>query len=287
MSQHKRKKITVTKVVVLILILSVLWFVFSFSVTKSKFKNDLDNLKATNRIDEKQVFEEEDFENFPMPIQKYLEGCGYIGKEQMSYMCMSYHDVDFKQGKSGPNLTIDYTSYSFVAQPARIALIDSSMFGIPFEGYDYYYDGIGGMKGVIARYITLFNQTGPEMDKACLATFLSECLFEPAVLLQDYITLEEVDDYHVKATITYGGQTASGIFEFNDNYEYISFATNDRAVANSDGTMEYVPWTAACSEYRTADNGIKYPSRFQAIWNYPDEDFIYFDGEISSINYRI
>ena len=114
------------------------------------------------------------------------------------------------------------------------------MFGIPFEGDDYYSNGKGGMKGVIAKSITLFDQTGPEMDKACLATFLAECLFEPSVLLEDYIKFEKIDDYHVSATISYGGQKASGI---------------------------------------------KYPTRFSAIRNYPEGDFIYFDGKISSVSY--
>lgn len=39
-----------------------------------------------------------------------------------------------------------------------MALIDSRMFGIPFEGYDYYQNGIGGMKGMLAKAIPLFNQ---------------------------------------------------------------------------------------------------------------------------------
>lgn len=43
----------------------------------------------------------------------------------------------------------------FINEPCRMALIDSSMFGIPFEGYDYYQNGTGGMKGVIAKAITL------------------------------------------------------------------------------------------------------------------------------------
>ena len=90
-----------------------------------------------------------------------------------------------------------------MAQPAKIALIDSSMFGILFEGRDYYANSTGGMKGVIAKVITLFDQTGSRMDKTCLATFLAECMFEPSVLLQDYITFEEIDDYHVRATISY------------------------------------------------------------------------------------
>ena len=163
--------------------------------------------------------------------------------------------------------------------------IDSSMFGIPFEGYDYYQNGIGGMKGVIAKVITLFDQTGADMDKACLATFLAESLFAPTILLQDYITFEEITPYKIRTTITYEGQVASGIFTFNEQYEMISFTTNDRAVAGTDGNMEYVPWSALCNDYQLASNGIKYPTKFQAVWNYPAGDFVYFDGVISEVSY--
>lgn len=166
-----------------------------------------------------------------------------------------------------------------------MALIDSSMFGIPFEGYDYYQNGTGGMKGVIAKAITLFDQTGVDIDKACLATFLAESLFAPTILLQDYITFEEISDFEVQATISYKEQKASGIFTFNEQYEMISFTTNDRAVAGTDGSMEYIPWSALCGDYQISVNGIKYPSKFQAVWNYPDGDFIYFDGIISKVSY--
>lgn len=166
-----------------------------------------------------------------------------------------------------------------------MALIDSSMFGIPFEGYDYYQNGTGGMKGVIAKAITLFDQTGSDMDKACLVTFLAESLFAPTILLQDYITFEEISDFEVRATISYKGQTASGIFTFNEQYEMISFTTNDRAVANTDGTVEYITWSALCGDYAVAKNGIKYPTKFQAVWNYPDGDFTYFDGTIHEVSY--
>ena len=189
-------------------------------------------------------------------------------------------------GRNGPNLTIDYTQYDYVLKPSRLALIESSMFGIPFQGYDYYLDGRGGMKGVIAKLFTLFDQTGEDMDRACLATFLAECMFVPTVLLQDYIEFEEISEYQVKATITAYNQTVSGIFTFNENYEMVSFSTNDRAVIGIDGAAEYVPWSAVCGNYRIGTDGINHPTSFQAVWNYQDEDFIYFDGTISDITYE-
>ena len=65
------------------------------------------------------------------------------------------------------------------------------------------------------------------MDEACLATYLAESMFVPSILLQDYISFEEISDYEVKAIIRHGGQTASGIFAFNEQYEFVSFTTLD------------------------------------------------------------
>ncbi len=264
----------------------MIWFNISYSPVKQQFQKDIASLSAENQLSvDNKVFSDNDFSYLPTAIQRYIENCGYIGTPKMSYLKMEYHDVDFLQGKNRPTLKINYTQYNFVNEPCRMALIDSSMFGVPFEGYDYYQNGNGGMKGVIAKAITLFDQTGADMDKACLATFLAESLFAPTILLQDYITFEEISDFEVRVTITYGGQTASGIFTFNEQYEMISFITNDRAVAGTDGSIEYVPWSALCGDYQFSESGIKYPTKFQAVWNYPDEDFIYFDGAISEVSY--
>lgn len=266
--------------------LLMIWFSIPYSPVKSQFNKDITAISAENRLTVGgEVFTEKDFSHLPTAIQKYIENCGYIGKRKMSYLIMGYHNVDFSQGRKGPNLKIDYTQYNFLSEPCRIAMIDSSMFGIPFEGYDYYHNGIGGMKGVIAKVFTLFDQKGAEMDKACLVTFLAESLFVPTALLQDYIAFEEISDFEVRATISCAGQTASGIFTFNEQYEMISFTTNDRAAARADGSLEYVPWSALCSSYQLNENGIKCPTKFQAVWNYPEGDFTYFDGVISEVTY--
>lgn len=282
----KRKMLAVIGVMLLFVGVILAWFYIPYSPVKSDFQKDVGTLISENQVrTDNGVFAKKDFRDLPVAIQKYIEGCGYIGTPKMSYLKMEYRNVDFAQGKNGPSLKIDYTQYNFINKPCRLALIDSSMFGIPFEGYDSYQNGIGGMKGVIAKTITLFNQTGADMDKACLATFLAESLFAPTILLQDYITFEEISTHKIRATITYGGQVASGIFTFNELYEMISFTTNDRAVAGTDGSMEYIPWSAVCNDYQLASNGIKYPTRFQAVWNYQDGDFVYFDGVISEVSY--
>lgn len=278
------KKIMTLIIIALILILVLVWFRIPYSPLKAQFNNDADALKAKNNTyTGSEVFAEEDFADMPAGIQKYIENCGFIGKPKTNYVMMEYHDVDFAQGKTGPKLKIDYTQIDFVKEPVRMALIQSYMFGIPFQGYDYFNNGTGGMKGVLAKCFTLFDQRGREMDRACLATYLAECIFAPSALLQDNIVLEELSEYEVKVIAAYKGETVSGIYHFNDEYEMISFTTNDRAVSNSDGSFELVPWTAECGGYEFGTGGIKYPTTFKAIWNYSDGDFTYFDGKIAGI----
>ena len=171
----------------------LVWFHIPYSPVKRCFAKDVENLKASNKLQEEgQVFRSEEFSKLPIVIQRYIEHCRYIGTPKMSYLKMKYHDVDFMQGKDGPALKIDYTQYDFVSEPCRMALISSSMFGVPFEGYDYYQNGVGGMKGVIAKGITLFHQTGEEMDKASYPIRAVEGMETAWVLIDCYSVIVSI-----------------------------------------------------------------------------------------------
>lgn len=264
----------------------LIWLHIPYSPLKAQFLQDVASLQEHSISVDSDVFTEKDFEDLPIAIQRYVKNCGYIGTPKMNYMTINFHNVQFKQGKNGSSLTIDYTQYNFLESVSRLAFIESSLFSIPFEGYDYYNNGIGSMQGVIGKTITLFHQTGAEMDKAALVTFLAECLFMPSVILQDSVHFNEINDFEVEATISYHNQTVSGIFHFNEDYEMTSFITKDRAVSENDGTMKYIPWSAICGDYVYTNLGIKFPTKFKAVWHYEDGDLNYFDGKISEIRYN-
>lgn len=268
----------------LLLVISI--FIF-FKIPYSKLKKDFNNVSSElikKSVSNNEVFTEEDIKDLPSPVKRYFEYCGFIGTEKMSYMKATFKDVTFKTGKDKPSIKIDYTQYNFVNMPDRIAFIDSSMFGIPFQGFDSYLNGIGNMKGVIAKFYTMFDQTGDDMDMASLVTYLAECFIVPTVVLQDYITWEAIDDNHAKATISYYDISASGIFTFKENGEMVSFTTNDRIATETDGTTKKVKWTAICSDYKES-KGIKKPTIFKAIWHYSDGDQVYFNSEQIIIEY--
>ena len=263
----------------------IIYFNISYSAIRNNFKNDY-KLLSERSADKKEYFKSEDFENFPLPIQKYIANNGFIGKEKMDYVYMEYSDVDFAQNPE-KRIKIDYSQYNFANRANRIAMINSSIFGIPFEGYDYYINGQGGMKGMLAKMVTLFHEKGKEMDKGALCTYLSECLFVPSsIIYNERLSFEEIDPYNVRASIDDNGTKVSGIFSFNEDYEITSFYTEDRPAIKDDGNIDYIPWSANILSYKKYKNGINMASHVQIIWHYPKEDFLYFDGHVDKLIYK-
>ena len=53
--------------------------------------------------------------------------------------------------------------------------------------------------------------------------YLGEIVWVPSAALSDYITWEEMDSTTARATMSYEGITASGIFKFDENGAFVSF----------------------------------------------------------------
>lgn len=277
-----------SKKIIAFIVVILLSVIFALKIPFSKTKNEFNRIVASlasESIQLEEVYTEESIANLPTPVQKYMRYCGFIGTPKKSYMKINYHDVKFSFGKDKPVTRIDYLQHNFVNEPNRIAYIDSSTFGIPFEGLDAFFEGTGSMKGVIGKLFVLFNQTGKVMDKSALVTFLSEILFFPNAALQSYVKWEAIDDFHANAIISCYGMSASGIFAFNEKGEMISFVTDDRSAIASDGSSEAIRWSICCDEYKEVD-GIRRPTVFKAIWHYGNGELIYFDGEGTITEYN-
>ena len=287
----RKKKMILLLIIFALIVLVIFWFNIPYSPFRNQFKKDLNKqIKLSEsflRDTSKTVYEKEDFESLPPLLQAYIEECGYFGSPRKSILQMEYKKVEFALGQNRPKLKIDYTQVDFANIPIRLAFIDSKMFGVPFQGYDYFVNGKGGMKGVLAKSFQLFDQTGEQMDKAALVTYLAEIIFLPEALLQNCMSFNQLDSHRVEARIEYNGLKACGIYHFNDAHEMIYFSTDERGQSSSDGSIENIPWEAQCREYKLYSDGIKRPSIFRAVWKYPDQDFIYFDGKISSVDGKI
>lgn len=280
------KVLTLTLIfLIIIFTIVIIYLSLPSSPLKYKFTQEVKSEISKCKYSD-EVFTQEDFNNLPLPVQRYLNYSGYVGKKKMANARVMYDDVKFKLGIDKPAMKVKYQHYNFVKEPARIAFINTKLYGIPFEGRDKYQNDEGVMTGVLAKLFTLFESKGEQMNQAALVTHLGESIFVPSIFLQDYVTWEAIDNFHAKATIESKGIKASGIFTFNEKGELVKFETDDRVMDSGNGIPQKARWTVEADKY-IESNGIKFPSELRAVWNLPEGDFVYFDGKVVAVDYDI
>lgn len=273
----KKGRKIVIGVIFILLVVIIVYLMIPYSPVKKEYSSIVGELSEANKMP-KSIITEDDLKVLPEVIQKYFIKNGYVGIESTSIIKFDFKDVEFSMGVNKPNIKIDYTVYDFVKEPTRVALIDSKMFGIPFQGIDICKDGNAKMKGTLAKNITLFNTKFDIID----SSYLSECMMHPSLALQENITYKQIDDYSVEATIRKNGRKTTGIFYFNENYEMTHFIDEKRL---SSDTNTYEKWSAVTSDYKVV-NGVNRPTKFQAVWNFSEGDLVYFDSKNMKISYE-
>lgn len=274
-SNKKRKLVWILGVIMILVIAIVTFFQIPYSPTRSEFRGDVQRHMNQSAI-RGGVFTEQDIADLPEPIQNHLRSSGVIGQPIMSGFTMFVPSARLYESRDRP-LTLDYTLYVFAYSPVRLAYMNTSMFGIPFEAYDRVQHGEGVMRGVIGKVIPLFNETGSEMDQGQLLTYLGEFALMPSFIFSDYVTWEPIDAYNARATITYGEISGSGIFTLGDDGFIRYFRTSERAQIHTDGSINFVDWSVVYEDWIRSENGMYMLSNFRVIWHEPEGDLVYFE----------
>jgi Family of unknown function (DUF6544) len=84
-------------------------------------------------------------------------------------------------------------------------------------GRDQYRNGEASLQMRSLSLIPVANKIGRGLNQGDLLRYLGELQWFPAAAMGDYITWEELGANSARATISYGGITASRTFFFGDN----------------------------------------------------------------------
>ncbi|WP_414052479.1 DUF6544 family protein [Macrococcus animalis] len=148
----------------------------------------------------------------------------------------------------------------------RIAFMEGMMFGVPFNGLDYFNKDTAKMQGELFKRFEIFNYETEDLVKGSMLTYLAECFIIPTSLLNEHFTFETANDKQVKAVYKDDLYELSGLFTFNTFNEMISFETIDRPCMDSKGIVHDYSWKAECSHYITNEEEYRIPSNFKASW---------------------
>lgn len=224
--------------------------------------------------------------NLPLPVQRYLQTCGYLGNPAMENARIEWKTANIKQSADGRWTPLECVQYNFVDNPCRIVYLNAALWGIvPFDGRDKYQHDTGNMHIRVMNMIEVENASGKEMDQSSLVTILAEAPMVPSALLQNYIQWKSIDSLTAEATLIYNGYTVRGTFYFNTEGEYIRFETRDR-YHSKNGVHTNYPWIINASEYKNFD-GYRQASMITAAWITENGLYEYWRGEIGSVRYNV
>jgi len=278
--KYSRIAFKITPLIIIIMITSC-------NSIKKLYLSEINESITESNINKGELYTENDFSTLPEPIQKYFKNCGYIGKEKIENIKIDYSNSFIRMSPEKKWIKIKYYQVNFTENPTRLVYITSRIFGLfPFEGRDKYQNGEGNMLIKLLKLFTVADAKGKEMDESALVTLLSDVLFMPSLAIQDKIEWDITDSNSVKAKFKDKGNEVSGIFIFNDNYEFIRFTTNDRFYMLKDGSYLKLKWTIEFNNYRDI-NGVKIPTDVKVIWHMDSGDFEYFKAKVIDIKYNI
>ena len=237
-------------------------------------------------IDSVSILNETDIQDLPDPVQNYLRYTGAIGKPKVyDFRVVSSGEMKRKMGGNWMNIASE--QHNFYSDYARLFYIESSLYGIPFNGLHKYIGNKATMQIKVASIFQVVDAKGEEMDQSETVTFLNDmCLFAPATLIDKNIQWEQVDPLTVKARFVNEGIAISATLYFNEKGELINFTSDDRYFTeNGDEYINY-KWSTPVNRYEDS-GGRKIATYGEAIWHTPEGEFSYAKFDLKEIEYNL
>jgi hypothetical protein len=231
------------------------------------------------------VVSTEETRHLPAPVQKYLEYAGVIGKPKVHNFRAVFRG-SMKRSLESDWIDIKSYQYNFFGDNARLFYIESSLFGIPFDGLHAYIGDNATMQIKVASVFMVADAKGEKMTHGETVTMFNDmCMMAPATLIDRAIQWEPIDTLKVKATFTNRGNTITALLTFNDKGQLIDFISNDRYYSTDGKTYTSYPWSTPVREYRSF-GGRNVPAYAEAIWHTPEGEYSYARFNLEEIEYN-
>ena len=246
-------------------------------------KDELKSFLSKKKV-EKRIVTAEMIDELPPVVQKWLKRSNIVGKEiiQLAYLNQR---GKMKTKPDGSWMSVDAEQYITASPPGFLWIADVKSSLLHLSGRDKYEEGRGHMLIKLFSLIPVVDAKGKEIDQGALLRYLGEIVWAPSAALSDYITWEEVDSTTARATMSYGGITASGIFKFDENGDFVSFEADRYYYRKEGSTLER--WVITAKKNYKEFGGIRVPVTLSVAWKFETGDFTWYKLEIREINYNI
>ncbi len=268
---------TIANVMVLLVAIAA----FSSQYFESTFIKDIKSNLVKTSINKIDLITENDIQSLPLPVQKYLRYCNVLNKPKVKNMKVVFDGEMRDKGKDWFKFTS--VQYNFFDEPTRLFFMKGEMYGTTVPGYHCYQNAAASMQIKLFGFFNVVNIKGAIMTKAETVTVFNDmCLMAPATLVDKRIEWTVIDSLSAKATFTNGINKISAILYFNELGQLINFISDDRSAID----MKQYRFSTPVKDYAEI-NGINIWKYGEAVWHYPDGEFVYGKFKLKSIEYNV
>jgi len=226
--------------------------------------------------------------DLPAPVQRYLSKA-LGGVETYPTVVSLEQRGDFRLGDAS-SAFIPFSAVQHMTAAPPGFVWDADMQMMPMMGVnvvDAYVGGEGILRARLLSTITVAEaEPGQILNEGELIRYLAESVWLPTALLpENGVTWEAVDDLHARATLSHEGIMVSLLFTFNADDEVVQIFSESRG-RDLDGTVVPTPWTGRFWNYQIRD-GLWIPTEGEVEWNLPEGDLVYWRGVIETATYRL
>jgi hypothetical protein len=249
-----------------------------------KYLLDVHQALRQTAVDEKDLITEADLYKLPKLVQKYLTYAGVVNTPKLKSVKIAF-DGEMR-GKSQDWFSFHSEQYNTFDTPHRLFFMRGKIKGLMVPGYHAFKDGTATMLIKLLAIFPVVNNKGKEMNIGETVTVFNDmCIMAPASLIDSRIQWEEIDSKSVNAVYTNQGITISAVLYFNEQGQLINFVSDDRYEI-SGKTFVQRRFSTPMSNYKNI-NGINVPHYGEAIWHYPEGDFVYGRFYLKDIRYNV
>lgn len=225
-----------------------------------------------------------DLDRLPILIQKYLRYAGVVNTPKLQNVKI-FFDGEMR-GKGRDWFPFQSEQFNTFDPPYRLFFMRARMKGFNVPGYHAYKEGVAVMTIKLFSLWPIVHNTGKQMDISETVTVFNDmCIMAPAALIDPRILWEEVDSECVKGIFTHKGITISALLYINDVGQLFNFVSDDRYDVSGKTPVKR-RWSTPMSNY-TNINGFNVPSYGEAIWHYPEGQFVYGSFNLKTIQYNL
>jgi len=267
------------KIVIILLIITAiacLILVLGSLIFKFRFKSEVKKLFLSSKKISGKVFSYDQLNGLPDPVQRYFRNVLKEGQPYISYARLK-HDGQFKIDLKKDWVNIQGEEYFTAQKPGFVWKGE-----VPFAvGCDMYINGNGRLVVKLLSIIKVVDGKGEKYDQGELLRWLTESVMIPTALLpNENLKWIPINSESAELNYVYNGISLSCLVFINDKGEITGFEA--RRYMN-ETTLE--KWTPRCSDYKEVD-GIKVPTKFEAIWSLESGDYSYAKFNVKEIEFN-